>query len=290
MPSRARSSGSRPSRFLPLKSTSPPSIEYPGWPISAYDSVDLPDPFGPMTACTSPLLMARVTPLRISLPSTLARRSRISKSANSIAPFLHLICAIRRGLAHPRRALHRSSQQALVHLLFVLARQRRPHRDVLDGAVAVLDREPASRQLDDLSHVAVLGSEPRQLAHALVELKSREARRVLGLEPGRAAFEEPLQLLLVEKLDEVAGKLPVRMGEVLRRRGGQRVNVLRPASAVRLRVRHGRKTVSVESLQARQGGLLGDLQMRRYLAKRGVTPSFQESEDDVSAGAHRGNH
>src|SRR5205823_14606032 len=122
MPSRARSSGSSPSRFLPLKSTSPLSMEYPGWPIRAYERVDLPDPFGPITACTSPLLMARVTPLRISLPSTLARRSRISKSAKLLAPFLHLICAVGRGLSHPRRALHGSAQQALVHLLFVLAR------------------------------------------------------------------------------------------------------------------------------------------------------------------------
>src|SRR6266849_9296583 len=262
MPRRARASGSSLRMFSPLNSTSPPSIVYPGWPISAYDSVDLPDPFGPMTACTSPLLMASVTPLRISLPSTLARRSRISKSANSLAPFLHLICAVRRGLSHPRRALHRSTQQALVHLLFVLARQRRPHRDVLDRTVAVPDREPASRQLDDLRHVAVLGGEPSQLAHARVEIKSREARCVLGLEPGRAPLEEPLQLLLVEKLHEVGGKLPVRVREVLRRRRGQRVNVLRSASAVRLRVRHGRKTVSVEGLQVLQGGLLGDLHVR----------------------------
>src|SRR2546425_8608151 len=134
--------------------------------MSVWESVDLPDPFGPMTACTSPLLMASVTPLRISLPSTLARRSRISKSANSFAPFLHLICAVRRGLSHPRRALHRSSQQALVHLLFVLAWQRRSHRDVLDRTVAVPDRESPSRQLDDLRHVAVLGGEPCKLPDA----------------------------------------------------------------------------------------------------------------------------
>src|SRR6267378_8197667 len=186
--------------------------------MSVCDSVDLPDPFGPMTACTSPLLMASVTPLRISLPSTLARRSRISKSANSLAPFLHLICAVRRGLSHPRRALHRCTQQALVHLLFVLAWQRRSHRNVLDRTVAVPDRQTAFWQLDDLRHVAVLGGEPRQLAYARIEIKSREARRVLRLEPGRAALEEPPELLLVEKLHEVAGKLPVRMGEVLRRR------------------------------------------------------------------------
>src|SRR5262245_36142932 len=36
-------------------------------------SVDLPDPFGPMTAWTSPLDTSRSTPRRISLPSTPAR-------------------------------------------------------------------------------------------------------------------------------------------------------------------------------------------------------------------------
>src|SRR5256714_2779357 len=45
------------------------------------ESVLLPDPLGPITACTSPLLTESDTPLRISRPSTLTRRSLISKSA-----------------------------------------------------------------------------------------------------------------------------------------------------------------------------------------------------------------
>src|SRR3984893_3775922 len=45
------------------------------------DSVLLPEPFGPITACTSPLLTESDTPLRISRPSTLTRRSLIWKSA-----------------------------------------------------------------------------------------------------------------------------------------------------------------------------------------------------------------
>src|ERR1700719_2808071 len=207
MPSRARSSGSSPSRFLPLNSTSPPSIEYPGWPIRAYESVDLPDPFGPITACTSPLLMARVTPLRISLPSTLARRSRISKSANFVIALLHLIGAVGRGLSQPRRPLHRCAQQALVHLLLVLARQRGSGGHVLDGAVAVADRQPTLRKLDHLGHVPVLGREPGQLANSRIEIKTRKAARVLGLQPRRALLEEALQLLGGEKLDQVAREL-----------------------------------------------------------------------------------
>src|SRR6267143_825749 len=45
------------------------------------ESVLLPEPFGPITAWTSPRLTESDTPLRISRPSTLTRRSLISKSA-----------------------------------------------------------------------------------------------------------------------------------------------------------------------------------------------------------------
>src|SRR5262245_4660976 len=41
------------------------------------DNVDLPDPFGPMSACTSPDATSRSTPRRISFPSTAACRSSI---------------------------------------------------------------------------------------------------------------------------------------------------------------------------------------------------------------------
>src|SRR5260370_29088593 len=110
--------------------------------------------------------MASVTPLRISLPSTLARRSRISKSANFPSALLDFICAVGRLLAHPRRPVHWGPKQPLVHLLFVHARQAGAGGDVLDGAVAVTDREPAGRQLDHLGHVAVLRGETCQLADA----------------------------------------------------------------------------------------------------------------------------
>src|SRR3954467_11240167 len=45
-------------------------------------SVDLPEPLGPMRACSSPLPMLRSTPRRISRSSTLTCRLRISRSAN----------------------------------------------------------------------------------------------------------------------------------------------------------------------------------------------------------------
>src|SRR5438445_8416883 len=149
-----------------------------------------------MTACTSPLLMASVTPLRISLPSTLARRSLISKSANSLLPFLDFICAVVRRFTHPRGPGHRRTQQPLVHLLLVHAWQPRAGGDVLDGAVAVADREPAVRQIDHLGHMAVLGGELCQLADASVKVQPRQSGCVLGLEACGAALEETLQLLL----------------------------------------------------------------------------------------------
>src|SRR5215212_8334805 len=44
-------------------------------------SVDLPEPLGPMSACSSPLLTDRSTPRRISRSSTRTCRLRISRSA-----------------------------------------------------------------------------------------------------------------------------------------------------------------------------------------------------------------
>src|SRR5919201_2513113 len=44
----------------------------------ASESVLLPEPFGPMIACTEPLSTTRSMPFRICLPSTLTTRSRIS--------------------------------------------------------------------------------------------------------------------------------------------------------------------------------------------------------------------
>src|SRR5438094_162441 len=118
--------------------------------MSVCDSVDLPEPFGPITACTSPLEMPRETPFRICRPSTLARRSLISKSANSLLVLLHHISAVIGRFGHPRRARHLGAEEALVHLLFVDAGQAGAGGDVLDGAVAVADRKPSVTDLHDL--------------------------------------------------------------------------------------------------------------------------------------------
>src|SRR5579872_1676189 len=132
--------------------------------MSVCDSVDLPDPFGPITAWTSPLSMLSETPFRIWRPSTLARKSLISKSANFPIALLHLVSAVVRSVGHPGRPRHVGADQALVHLLLGDARQAGAGGDVLDGAVAVTDGEAAVLERDHLGHVAVLGGQPGQLS------------------------------------------------------------------------------------------------------------------------------
>src|SRR2546428_8029209 len=104
-------------------------------------SVLLPEPFGPMIACTSPLFTARSIPFRIGLPSTVTWRSLISRSGTSA--LLHR--GLRREAAR-RRRLHEVREAHAV--------QRR--RDVL------LDREPhvvrrAARLQDAVHNGLALG-------------------------------------------------------------------------------------------------------------------------------------
>ena len=66
-PAFARSSTLISRTSTPSRVTLPPVIEYFGWPAIEYASVDLPEPFGPIIACTSPELIVRSTPRRISV-------------------------------------------------------------------------------------------------------------------------------------------------------------------------------------------------------------------------------
>src|SRR6267143_4779373 len=56
---------------------------YAGWPAKTWASVLLPEPLGPMMACTSPAWTRSVTPRRISFPSAAAWRSVISSSGSA---------------------------------------------------------------------------------------------------------------------------------------------------------------------------------------------------------------
>src|SRR6266550_3255376 len=58
--------------------------------MSAYASVDLPDPFGPMIACTSFGETERSTPLTISVPSSVATCRFLISSTAKFATTSHL--------------------------------------------------------------------------------------------------------------------------------------------------------------------------------------------------------
>ena len=75
MPARARSEASHSNRLSPLMKISPEVTSYLGWPMMAFPSVLLPEPLGPISACVSPRLISRLTPLRIGLPSTATCKS-----------------------------------------------------------------------------------------------------------------------------------------------------------------------------------------------------------------------
>src|SRR6267378_6021707 len=84
-PARARSSGFMSSKSLPSYFAVPASTAYAGCPASTCASVLLPEPFGPMIACTSPSRSVRSTPLRISLPATATRSPLTSSNAFPLA-------------------------------------------------------------------------------------------------------------------------------------------------------------------------------------------------------------
>src|SRR5256885_8586319 len=136
-----------------------------------------------MTAWTSPLEMASDTPLRIWRPSTLARRSLISKSANFLSALLRDVCAVVRRFSHPCGARHLGTEQSLVHLLLVEARKARAGGHVLDRAVAVADPQPTTPQLHDPRHVARLRSEPRGPAASRCKVLAPPTKRRLSLHP-----------------------------------------------------------------------------------------------------------
>src|SRR5229473_4551824 len=164
-PSRARTSGESSRRFLPSKSTSPRVTSYDGWPARTFASVDLPEPFGPMMACTSPLLTVRLMPFRISLPSTDAYRLRISNKlfsseGSQLAAFSRQLRGQSKLTAEcgqltaclPNRALELHSQQAR-GFDGKLHRQLQENvftKTVDDQANGVLLRDAALHQIEQL--------------------------------------------------------------------------------------------------------------------------------------------
>src|SRR3984885_1936953 len=89
-PACERVSGSASVMSSPLKTIEPSVTSSAGWPMITLASVDLPDPLGPISACTLPFSTSRSRPLRISFSSTRTCRLRISSSAN----FTHSVSGV----------------------------------------------------------------------------------------------------------------------------------------------------------------------------------------------------
>src|SRR4051795_13218321 len=165
-PACARSSGSASVMSVPLKWTDPSVISYSGWPMMVEASVDLPEPLGPIRACSSPLLTLRSTPLRISRSSTRTWRLRISRSANGS----HL-----RGYefgkgrvlqrAHDREA-HAGPEQLGRAPVPGLGLPRADDLAVGVGGDALDRGDGALERLDDLGHRDLVGGAGEQVAAA----------------------------------------------------------------------------------------------------------------------------
>src|SRR5688572_32067972 len=111
-----------------------------------FASVDLPDPFGPMSAWISPLLTFRSRPLRISLSPALACRLRISRSAIGL----------------------RWCQSKFVSIYGPARRSRaRRHGCRLVAAFGELDEVGQRRALEGFDYAA-LDSHPQQLGRTRV--------------------------------------------------------------------------------------------------------------------------
>src|SRR6266487_1908070 len=84
-PRLARWSGGRVVMSSPLKVTLPSRIRYPGRPMTTLESVDFPDPLGPISAWIWPCCTVRSIPRRISRSPTAARKPLTSSVAGAVA-------------------------------------------------------------------------------------------------------------------------------------------------------------------------------------------------------------
>src|SRR5262245_43618193 len=161
-PARARASGGRSSRLRPSYSTSPAVTVYAGCPAKTWANVLLPDPFGPITACTSPARTSRSTPRRISRPSTPAWRFRMLSITSA-----GLICSTS---AHAAFEAHAQEPRRL---------DRELHREVLEDFLA--------EAVHDHRHRVLAGQPPLLAVEQLVLADALRGRLVLHR--GRAVAE-----------------------------------------------------------------------------------------------------
>src|SRR6478672_6248786 len=144
-PACARSSGGSASRSFPSKVAEPPVTSYAGFPASTCTSVLLPEPLGPMIACTSPAATESEIPRRMSRSPALAYRSFISSTKRQSFES--------RGAAGSTDAALERDAEELLRL------ERELHRELLEHVLAesgddhrhgVLLRDAALREIEDL--------------------------------------------------------------------------------------------------------------------------------------------
>src|SRR3954468_5283093 len=213
-PASARSSGGASVMSSPPKRIWPDVTSKAGWPMIAFASVDLPDPFGPIRAWISPAGTRRSSPFRISLPSALTCRSRISRSGIYISVFVssggRCTLARDRNLARDGAALageldevgERGARERLRHA----AMDARPQKLRRTGAVVELVR--AQHPALPLDVEALHGREGalerlNHLEHRDLACRPREAVAAVGAadRADQAGLAEPRHQVL-----EVGGR------------------------------------------------------------------------------------
>src|SRR5215218_579513 len=206
-PATARASGSASVMSTPSKRICPSVISRFGWPMIALARVDLPDPFGPISAWNSPERTWRSTPRRMDFSPALTCRLRISRSAMvSLGQRKRSVVVGELDELGQRGALQRADDPHL---------HARPHQ--LGGAVALIRAVGARHARPRLPLDEALHRRDRALEreHHRVhrDLLRRAAEHVPAVRAARGGHE-------AGPLEQRGDALEVGERQVLRRRDG----------------------------------------------------------------------
>src|ERR1700738_5503548 len=139
------------------------------------DSVDLPEPFGPMMACTSPLFTVSESPWRISRSSTRTCRSLTSSSGITFFRFFLV-------LRERRRRVSKDGSTILLSHSFVTAAAWPPQDEALPDRTFQRDRDQLLRLNRKLHR--------QLLQHVLHKTVDHEADGFLLRQPALHAIEQ----------------------------------------------------------------------------------------------------
>src|SRR4029450_4601250 len=202
-PDAARSDGSMASKSSPFQVTVPAVTSYSPLPASTWAGGALPEPLGPMMACTSPCGRVRSRPFRISRPSTLTCRFLISSIRVFSKPLMMTLVYMLAAVGGPALAdapLEADADQLLRlgHELHGEMLEHIAHEAVDDERHRFLSRESALQTVEQL----VVGD----LGGGRLVLEGRG--RVLRLDIGhgmRAAFVADQERVAVGEVPRIGG-------------------------------------------------------------------------------------